>query len=230
MTRSRPAGTVRRAGPVRRMRGVLLLAVLAVGVAIAVNGLSGSPDPAPPSSTSPPPSGPGPAGEVPRAAPGAPATPGGDGLGVADGAVPDHTGVFDESVPGVTRLDPVLLGALRAAATDAAADGVTFVVDSGWRSPAYQRHLLDEAIAEHGSEAEALRWVASPRTSAHVSGDAVDIGPSRADEWLSLHGAGYGLCQVYGNEPWHYELRPEAVGGSCPAMYPDPTHDPRMRG
>ena len=31
-----------------------------------------------------------------------------------------------------------------------------------------------------------------------------------ATAWLSEHGAAYGLCQIYGNEPWHYELRPDA--------------------
>ena len=67
----------------------------------------------------------------------------------------------------------------------------------------------DEAVSKYGSEAEAARWVATPNTSAHVSGDAVDIGPSGAAAWLSEHGAAYGLCQIYGNEPWHYELRPE---------------------
>jgi hypothetical protein len=76
---------------------------------------------------------------------------------------------------------------------------------------------------------EAARWVATPETSAHVSGDAVDVGPADARAWLSEHGAGHGLCQVYGNEPWHFELRPEAVDRGCPPMYPDPTHDPRMR-
>ena len=56
-------------------------------------------------------------------------------LGEADGAVPDGTTVFDDAIPGVANLDPALLGALRQAATDAAADGVEFFVDSGWRSP-----------------------------------------------------------------------------------------------
>lgn len=60
------------------------------------------------------------------------------------------------------------------------------------------------------------------------SGDAVDLGPSRTDAWLSRHGAAYGLCQVYRNEPWHFELRPVAVTRGCPAMYADPTQDPRM--
>ncbi len=104
-----------------------------------------------------------------------------------------------------------------------------FLVRSGWRSPADQQRLLDEAILEHGSKAEAARWVAPPERSAHVSGDAVDIGPATAAAWLSNRGAEYGLCQIYRNEPWHYELRPRAVDQGCPTMYPDPTHDPRLR-
>jgi D-alanyl-D-alanine carboxypeptidase len=150
-------------------------------------------------------------------------------LGEADGAVPDGVTVFDDEFPAVANLDPALLGALRQAATDAAGDGVEFFVDSGWRSPEYQGQLLREAVSKYGSEAEAARWVATPNTSAHVSGDAVDLGPFEATAWLSEHGAEYGLCQTYGNEPWHYELRPEAIDHGCPPMYADPTHDPRMQ-
>jgi zinc D-Ala-D-Ala carboxypeptidase len=150
-------------------------------------------------------------------------------LGEAGGAVPDGATVFDDEIPGVAQLDPALLGAVRQAATDAADDGVEFFVTSGWRSPEYQEQLLLEAVSEYGSIAEAARWVATPNTSAHVSGDAVDIGPSDATAWLSAHGAEYGLCQIYGNEPWHYELRPDAIDNGCPPMYADPTHDPRMQ-
>ena len=145
-----------------------------------------------------------------------------------DGAVPDHVTVFDDRYAAVTRLDPALRAALRDAAEDAADDGVELDVHSGWRSPAYQERLLDEAISRYGSKAEAARWVATPATSPHVSGDAVDIGPARATTWLSRHGARYGLCQIFANEAWHYELRPEAVHRGCPTPYPDPTHDPRM--
>src|SRR5919204_2528679 len=147
-------------------------------------------------------------------------------LGEAGGAVPKGTTVFDDEVPGVANLDPALLGALRRAATDAAGDGVEFVVNSGWRSPAYQEQLLQEAVSTYGSAKEAARWVATPNASAHVSGHAVDIGPSAAAAWLSEHGTKYGLCQIYGNEPWHYELRSEAIDHGCPAMYGDPTQDP----
>jgi D-alanyl-D-alanine carboxypeptidase len=150
-------------------------------------------------------------------------------LGEADGAVPDATTVFDDEIPGVAKLDPALLGALRQAAADAAAEGVELFVDSGWRSPEYQEQLLREAVAKYGSQAEAARWVATPDTSAHVSGDAVDVGPSDAAAWLTGHGAGYALCRTYGNEPWHFELRPDAIDRGCPPPYVDATHDPRMQ-
>jgi hypothetical protein len=156
-----------------------------------------------------------------------PAAPRG-GLGETGGAIRDGTTVFDGTVPGVAKLDPDLLSALRRAATEAAGAGVRFTVDSGWRSSAYQEQLLQQAVSKYGSEAEAARWVATPQTSAHVKGEAVDIGSSGAT-WLSTHGAAYGLCRIYGNEPWHYELRSEAVDHGCPPVYADPTHDPRMQ-
>src|SRR5262245_1885745 len=151
------------------------------------------------------------------------------GLGVAGGEVPDGVTVFDDEYPAVANLDPTLLGALRDAATMAATDGVEFFVSSGWRSPEYQEELFDEAVSKYGSREEAARWVATPNTSAHVSGDAVDIGSSDAQTWLSKDGAHYGLCQIYGNEPWHFELRPEAINLGCPAQYADAAHDPRMQ-
>ncbi|WP_214318155.1 M15 family metallopeptidase [Nonomuraea sediminis] len=150
-------------------------------------------------------------------------------LGEADGAVPDGVTVFDDEIPAVANLDPDLLGALRHAATDAADDGVEFFVNSGWRSPQYQEQLRQKAVSEYGSAEEAARWVATADKSLHVSGDAVDIGPANATAWLSQHGAEYGLCQIYSNESWHYELRPKAVDRGCPRRYADPTHDPRMR-
>jgi zinc D-Ala-D-Ala carboxypeptidase len=133
------------------------------------------------------------------------------------------------SSSSTAHLDPALLRAVRRAAADAAVNGVELRVESGWRSPEHQEQLFREAVAKYGSEAEAARWVATPRTSPHVSGDAVDIAPSDAAAWLSERGAEYGLCQIYGNEPWHFELRPAAVDHGCPPIYADPTHDPRMQ-
>jgi hypothetical protein len=150
-------------------------------------------------------------------------------LGEADGAVPDGTTVFDDDIPAVANLDPNLLRAVRRAARDAADDRVEVYVSSGWRSQKYQEQLFREAVSRYGSTVEAARWVATPGTSAHESGDAVDIGHSDATAWLSDHGAKYGLCRVYRNEPWHYELRPEAIDHGCPHTYADPTHDPRIQ-
>ena len=162
--------------------------------------------------------------------PNQPRTVGPGAIGVADGEVPDGVTVFDNRYPAVTNLDPSLLDALRQAATTAGVEGVKFYVNSGWRSPAYQEQLLAQAVSKYGSRTEAARWVATPATSAHVSGDAVDIGHPGAATWLSEHGSEYGLCLIYRNEPWHFELRPVAVDDGCPAVYADPTQDPRMHG
>jgi zinc D-Ala-D-Ala carboxypeptidase len=146
----------------------------------------------------------------------------------ADGVLPYGVTAFDDHYPGVANLDSDLLQALRDAATEARHEGIEFYVTSGWRSPGYQDQLLREAVSENGSEEEAARWVATAGTSAHVSGNAIDIGNFDATSWLSEHGAAHGLCQVYDNEPWHYESRPEAIDRGCPPTYADPTHDPRM--
>ena len=106
---------------------------------------------------------------------------------------------------------------------------MTFFVNSGWRSRAYQNLLLREAVSTYGSRATAARWVATADTSPHVSGHAIDIGHADAATWLSEHGAAYGLCRIYRNEPWHYELRSDATHDGCPRQYADPTHDPRMQ-
>jgi zinc D-Ala-D-Ala carboxypeptidase len=214
VTYRQPARTTTRRIRIRRIRAAGLVVVVVVVAAVLSTQLPGSSS-SPASSSSTGAS----RVDVGRSGP----------LGEADGAVPNGTTVFDDEVPGVANLDSDLLGALRRAATDAVGDGVEFHVDSGWRSPEYQERLLREAISKYGSEEEATRWVATPGRSAHVSGDAVDIGPSDATAWLSEHGAAYGLCQIYGNEPWHYELRPKATAHGCPAKYADPTHDPRMQ-
>jgi D-alanyl-D-alanine carboxypeptidase len=129
-------------------------------------------------------------------------------------------GPLDTSDPTVGRLDPDLLAALQAAARDAERDGVRMVVTSGWRSRAHQERLFADAVRRYGSEEEARRYVSTPDTSEHVTGDAVDVGATDADAWLSRYGAEYGLCQVYANEIWHYELA-TTPGGRCPDLVPD---------
>lgn len=201
-----------------RPRALAALAMVAC-LAVGTSACQAFTQPSPPDAS--------PSGEVPAVESGA--STGDGGIGEADGDLPSGVTAFDGQYPGIANLRPELLDALRQATTDAADDGVDIQVTSGWRSAGFQNHLLKQAIEEYGSEEEAARWVATSETSSHVSGEAVDIAPYDAIDWLARHGAAYGLCQIYGNEPWHYELRPDATQSGCPTMYPDPTHDPRMR-
>jgi hypothetical protein len=170
---------------------------------------------------------------APRSAPAGPArrseSRGPAALDSADGELPDDVTAFNTHYPAVTKLDPALLSALRLATKEAGGDGISMYVNSGWRSERYQHRLFAQAVREYGSTARASQWVARPGLSVHEAGAAVDIGPVDAAAWLSHHGAAYGLCLVYANEPWHYELRPDAAGRGCPATYADPTDDPRLQ-
>ncbi|MFF2274056.1 M15 family metallopeptidase [Agromyces sp. NPDC058136] len=210
--------------PATRRRGhplaVLIASAIVIGTLLLVTAVIGSLGE--PSSSAAPVTGGGPFAGI------------GAGAGSAfgdqgDGRVGGGVTVFDDDEPAVANLDPALLDAVRRAATDAESEGIAFVVNSGWRSAAYQDELLQDAIAEYGSAEEAARWVATATTSPHVEGDAIDLGWWEATTWLSEHGAAYGLCQIYANESWHFELRPEAVDDGCPAPYADPTEDPRMQ-
>jgi zinc D-Ala-D-Ala carboxypeptidase len=143
-------------------------------------------------------------------------------LTAADGYIADGEGLspFATGYPAVGNLAPELLAAVQHASTDAARDGVDLIITSGWRSVRYQQSLLDAAIAQYGTVAEARRWVNTPEKSTHVTGKAVDIGPTAADLWLRQHGNRYGLCQIYANEMWHYELATEP-SGICPRPIAD---------
>ena len=85
-------------------------------------------------------------------------------------------------------------------------------ITSGWRSPEFQQQLLDDAVSTYGSIAAARQYVQPPERSRHVLGQAVDIGGYGADQWLIAHGSRFGLCQIYANEVWHFELATDAPG------------------
>ena len=152
---------------------------------------------------------------------GAQSTPGAQAAwGAADGAIADEwISLDDDTHPALAGTDPALVSAMRDAAASAADDGIVFRVTSGWRSAGYQQSLLDQAIARDG-ETEARAYVATPETSSHVTGTALDIGQTDADYWLIQHGSEFGVCQTYANEIWHFELA-VAPGGECPAPRPD---------
>ncbi|WP_396930746.1 M15 family metallopeptidase [Mycolicibacterium sp.] len=145
-----------------------------------------------------------------------PAVAAGDGS-LADGQILTP---FDVQNPAVGRLDPRLLDAIQQAATAASANGITMTVTSGWRSPEFQQRLLDNAVAQYGSLAAARQYVQTPEASKHVIGEAVDIGGVGADQWLMENGARYGLCRIYANEVWHFELATD-VAGNCPPLLPN---------
>lgn len=102
--------------------------------------------------------------------------------------------------------------------------GVELYLNSGKRSAERQAELFAEAVTEHGSEEEARRWVLPPEDSAHVSGEAFDVGPYEGRVWLAEHSAEFGLCLVYENEPWHFEVRGD-IGDPCPELLVDATGD-----
>lgn len=127
---------------------------------------------------------------------------------------------FDVQNPAVGRLEPRLLDAIQRAATAASTDGITMTITSGWRSPDFQQRLLDSAVAQYGSLAAAREYVQTPAASKHVVGEAVDVGGVGADQWLMANGAQFGLCRIYANEVWHFELATDAAG-NCPPLLPN---------
>ena len=139
-------------------------------------------------------------------------------LGNADGYVAVGASLSPfSSEPALAKLDPALREALLEAAGDAGAEGVELRVNGGWRSARYQRALLGRAVETYGSVEAARQYVMPPGESSHVTGEAVDVGPADAAAWLTRSGSAYGLCQVYANEPWHFELATEP-GGACPPL------------
>ncbi|MDR1800151.1 MAG: D-alanyl-D-alanine carboxypeptidase family protein [Bifidobacteriaceae bacterium] len=120
----------------------------------------------------------------------------------------------------VPALDTVLLKRYDLAAAAAAAQGIELSITSGARSINEQKAEFEEAVGIYGSAEEAAKWVATPETSAHVRGAALDVGPQAGWEWLGQHQSEYGLCLVYANEPWHFEALTEP-GEACPPLKAD---------
>ncbi len=131
----------------------------------------------------------------------------------APGVAPTGSGDTDHLAP---RLHRAVIRAVAAAA----ADGVDLSVTSGWRSAEHQQELFDAAVRKYGSRREASHWVLPPGQSAHVRGEAVDVGPQAGATWLQDNGVRFGLCRRYDNEYWHFELLAATPGSSCPQREP----------
>jgi D-alanyl-D-alanine carboxypeptidase len=127
---------------------------------------------------------------------------------------------FDESNPVLAQLDPLLLKAVQDAARSADAEGIKMRITSGWRTKGFQQRLFDMGVVQYGGVDAARQFVASPETSKHVVGEAVDIAPVDADKWLIRNGSRFGLCQIFANEIWHFELAVDEQG-RCPPLKPN---------
>ncbi|MDX1883797.1 M15 family metallopeptidase [Mycolicibacterium sp. 120270] len=165
-----------------------------------------------------------PAGQLPNGP-----APDGDTFSIGDAAtdtiggyLPDGKTLspFDVANPVIGWLDPQLLAALQNAARSAKDDGIDVEITSGWRTKGFQQRLFDDGVRTYGGVEAAREFVASPNVSRHVSGEAVDVGPVEADNWMIRNGPRFGLCQIYANEIWHFELRADH-DGTCPALLPN---------
>jgi zinc D-Ala-D-Ala carboxypeptidase len=146
---------------------------------------------------------------------------GGLSVGPNDGLLADSAPIYEiADEPAIANLDDELRRAVEEATQDARDDDVTIMINSGWRTKHYQQALLNHGIEQYGSREKARRWVNTPEKSTHVTGQAVDVGPTDAMSWMMQHGDRYGLCQTYDNEMWHFELATEP-GGECPKKLRD---------
>ncbi|MBX7451094.1 M15 family metallopeptidase [Mycolicibacterium sp. 3033] len=202
-------------------------ALAAIGSALTVAACGHAPQPAQPSQPDvmlvqtsivlPPPPEP-----VAPAPPVEPLSIGSAAVDTTGGWLPDGTTLspFDTANPILSQMNPALLRAVQDATRAAQPAGVDIRITSGWRSPGFQQRLFDDAVRSYGSVAAAAQFVATPEVSQHVRGQAVDIGPTAADQWMIANGKQFGLCQIYANEIWHFELALDAAG-NCPPLRPN---------
>jgi D-alanyl-D-alanine carboxypeptidase len=137
---------------------------------------------------------------------------------------PDLVEVGPNIVGRVQRLMPAAAAAWRAMQAAAAAEGISLLLVSGYRSIDYQARLIRKKINAGQSLDEILSVNAAPGFSEHHSGRAVDIASpgsrpltaefeaSAAFAWLTGNAARFGFAMSYppGNaagfayEPWHW--------------------------
>ncbi len=91
---------------------------------------------------------------------------------------------------------PDVAAAFDRMAAAAAADGISLIVVSGFRSDAEQAELF----AAHPDP----KWVAPPGTSLHRCATELDLGPESAYGWLASNASRFGFLQRYSWEAWHF--------------------------
>lgn len=129
-------------------------------------------------------------------------------------------GVGQRQIPLHRLAASALQALITAARVDGLADPLLRPV-SGFRDPARQARLWQEALARYGSPQEARKWVAPPGGSAHQSGRAIDfyLGGRNSStnvaqlrnlpayRWLVANARRFGFYP-YEREPWHWEYNP----------------------
>lgn len=118
---------------------------------------------------------------------------------------------------------PETRDALVEMAAAARADSIKLIVDSGFRSAAYQKRIYRRRLAEGAEFDEIIQYVAPPGYSEHETGRAVDMVPSDASfahteayRWLKENAHKFGFNETYpetkdGLIPWessHWCYRP----------------------
>jgi murein DD-endopeptidase MepM/ murein hydrolase activator NlpD len=150
---------------------------------------------------------------------------------IKDKRPPDRTEVVTVRGVGQRRipLHRLAANALRALIKAARADGLAKPLlrpVSGFRDPARQTQLWQQALARYRSPQEARKWIAPPGGSAHQSGRAIDfhLGGRNASNnvaqlrtlpayrWLVANARRFGFYP-YEREPWHWEYNPPVAAG-----------------
>jgi len=122
------------------------------------------------------------------------------------------------------RLSPRAAAAWRRMRAAAAADGITLLPLSGFRSVRRQTQIIRRKLATGRPLDDILRYVAAPGFSEHHTGRAIDIGDpadvsieesfarTPAYRWLRRRAGEFGFVMTYprgnrhgiGYEPWHW--------------------------
>jgi hypothetical protein len=84
----------------------------------------------------------------------------------------------------------------RLAAAAARTEGLSLIVNSGFRSDAEQAALF--------AQNPDPQWVAPPGTSLHRCATELDLGPPSAYGWLAANAGRFGFLKRYAWEPWHF--------------------------
>ena len=153
--------------------------------------------------------------------------PAGYGTAPVRPAFPETTDLLpagDNLLGRPQQLTPAALGAWQAMQESAAADDVTLLLISGFRSIDYQADLVRKKLATGQSIDDILRVVAAPGFSEHHTGRAVDIATpgsrpltedfeqTAAFSWLTEKAETYDFSMSYPRdnaegfvfEPWHW--------------------------